>query len=111
MGKCQGCNAQHGDYRRHFCVMSRKLVKIVHPKSSHHKEAKFFFSVSLLCFPFLLNPQGMLGANWTDCGDHSTPMELHPALYLKLLHRCMCADRVSTKLGREKTASEMGLVC
>ena len=49
MNKYQRCNGHHDDYIQHCCLIHRKLVKKVDPKSSHHKEkiCSYFFLLFL----------------------------------------------------------------
>ena len=52
INKDWGCDV-HVDYRKHCCTAYLKVVKRLNPKSSHHKEKKHFFSLSLFIFKFL----------------------------------------------------------
>ena len=45
--KSWGCNVQHDYYRQQWFVIYLKIAKRVNPKSSHHKEKAFLFSLSL----------------------------------------------------------------
>ena len=34
---------QHDEHNEHCCMLYRKIVKRINPKSSHHKEKDLFF--------------------------------------------------------------------